>query len=82
MHIEKNVACTLMGLLLGDDDIIAVRKDMMNTGVMPELHLMRDGDSNNYVMPHAPYVLRRDEKIKGSASHKGCTYSYQSLRKL
>ena len=64
MHVEKNVAATLAGLLLGEDDTIAVRRDMQESQVMEELHLQRQDDSDNYLMPTAPYVLRPDEKRK------------------
>lgn len=62
MHIEKNVATTLTGFLLGDDDTIAVRRDLQECAVMENLHLVREGDTNNYLMPQAPYVLRPGEK--------------------
>ena len=62
MHVEKNVAATLAGFLFGDDDTIAVRKDMQECGVMEELHLVREGDSDQYLMPHARYVLLPHEK--------------------
>ena len=62
MHIEKNVAATAMGFMMGDLDTIAVRKDMQQANVMPHLHLQRDVTTGAFVKPHAPYVLRRDKK--------------------
>ncbi|KAG0573802.1 hypothetical protein KC19_VG210300 [Ceratodon purpureus] len=62
MHVEKNIAVTLTGFLLGDDDTIAVRKDLQEQGVMEDLHLVRDKATNSYLKPQAPYVLRASEK--------------------
>ena len=64
MHIEKNVAQTAMGFVLGEADTIAVRKDMQQCGVMPELHLRQDPVTSAILKPHAPYVLRRENKRK------------------
>ena len=64
MHIEKNVAATTMGFLLGENDTIAIRKDAQEQGVMPEIHLVREANSDAYLKPHAPYVLRPHEKAK------------------
>lgn len=62
MHVEKNVAATITGFLLGDDNTIAVQKDLQECAVMEELHLVRQGDIDNFLMPHASYVLRPEEK--------------------
>ena len=62
MHIEKNVAATLTGFLLGEEDTIAVRKDLQDQGIMQDLHLVREEDGDSYTKPHAPYVLRPGEK--------------------
>ena len=64
MHIEKNVAATTFGFLMGESDTIAMRQDMVEAGAMPELHLRQEGDSQRLFKPHAPYVLREDEKVK------------------
>ena len=64
MHIEKNVAVTAMGFLLGDLDTVAVRKDVQEEHVMPHLHLLPDEDGATFIKPHAPYVLRREERSK------------------
>ena len=88
MHMEKNVATTLLGLLLGDDDTIAVRKDLENIGARPELHLVRQGDSDSYLMPHAPYVLRAEERtrvlevIKNVQTPKGHCGNFDKLVNL
>ena len=62
MHIEKNIAATTMGFLLGELDTVAVRKDAESVGVMEGIHLVRQGDGSKYLKPHALYVLRPDEK--------------------
>ena len=49
MHVEKNVAATLTGFLLGEEDTVAVRKDMQECSVMEDLHLVREGQ----ILPHA-----------------------------
>ena len=64
MHVEKNIAATTVGFLLGAEDTIAVRRDLQEENVMPHLHLVRQGSGDNFVMPHAPYVLRPHEKRK------------------
>ena len=64
MHVEKNIATTLLGFILGEEDTIAVRKDMQEQGTMEELHVVRVGDEEHYRKPHAPYVLRPSEKMK------------------
>ena len=64
MHIEKNVAATTMGFLLGENDTIAIRKDAQEQGVMPNIHLVQQGTSDTYLKPHAPYILRPDEKAR------------------
>ena len=62
MHVEKNIAATTVGFLLGEEDTIAVRKDLQDQGLMPDLHLVRQGTGSDFVMPHAPYALRPHEK--------------------
>ena len=62
MHVEKNIAATLCGFLLGDEDTVACRRDMEDQGITPELHLVHDADTDTLVKPHAPYVLRNEEK--------------------
>ena len=64
MHMEKNVASTLMDFILGNSDTVAVRQDLEVEGIMHHLHLVREGQSNNYSKPHAPYVLTRQERRK------------------
>ena len=64
MHMEKNVASTLMDFILGNSDTVAVRQDLEAEGIMHHLHLVREGQSNNYSKPHAPYVLTRQERRK------------------
>lgn len=62
MHIEKNVAATTMGFLLGKLDTIAVRKDAQEASVMGDIYMVRQGDSDNYLKPQAPYVLLPNDK--------------------
>ena len=64
MHIEKNVALTAVGYILGELDSVAVRKDAQEANVQPHLHLVLDEESNSFLKPHAPYVLRKEEKLK------------------
>ena len=64
MHIERNVATTAVGFLLGDLDTVAVRKDVQQEGVMPHLHLLPDEDGATFIKPHAPYVLRKEERTR------------------
>ena len=64
MHMEKNVASTLMNFILGNSHTIAMRQDLEAEGIMHHLHLVKEGQSNNYSKPHAPYVLPRQEQRK------------------
>ncbi|KAG0571405.1 hypothetical protein KC19_VG009000 [Ceratodon purpureus] len=64
MHIEKNVAATAVGFLLGESDTIAVRKDMEDANCMHHLHLVRDEATSNFVKPAAPYLMTREKKRK------------------
>ena len=76
IHMEKNVASTLMDFILGKSERVVVTQDLYAEGIMHHLHLVRKGQSNNYSKPHAPYVLTRQERrrvlqdIRG-ASHYG-----------
>ena len=38
MHMEKNVASTLMDFILGNSDTIAMRQDLEAEGIMHHLH--------------------------------------------
>ncbi|KAG0573378.1 hypothetical protein KC19_VG173300 [Ceratodon purpureus] len=72
MHIEKNVAATTFGFLMGESDTIAMREDTVEAPAMRELHLQQEGDSQRYLKPHAPYVLRDDEKVKLLEAIRAC----------
>ena len=65
MHIGKNVAESIMGLLLNTagktKDGINVRKDMVEMGIRPELAPQEKGERT--FLPPASYTLTRAEKI-------------------
>ncbi|KAK9050970.1 hypothetical protein SSX86_027595 [Deinandra increscens subsp. villosa] len=66
MHIEKNVAESLVGTLLNlpgkTKDGLKARKDLNFLGLRPELQPKQN--KNNIVLPAACYTLQKDEKEK------------------
>jgi hypothetical protein len=62
MHIEKNIAESVMKYLFGEKDTVESRKDMEALGVRPELWLRPRANRATFVKPHAPYVLTEAEK--------------------
>ncbi|KAG0573542.1 hypothetical protein KC19_VG186800 [Ceratodon purpureus] len=64
MHIEKNVALTAVGFLLGELDTLAVRKDAQQENVLPHIHLVPDDNGKTFQKPHAHYDLSKEEKLK------------------
>jgi hypothetical protein len=62
MHIERNVCASMLGYVLGERDTVQVRTDMRDVGCMPNLHLQQQNGSQTYLKPHAPYVLRPQER--------------------
>ena len=65
MHIVKNVAESIVGLLLNTagktKDGINVRKNMVEMGIRPELAPQEKGERT--FLPAACYTLSRKEKI-------------------
>ena len=61
MYMEKNVASTLMDFILGKSNTVVVKQELEAEEIMHHLHLVREGQSNNYSKPHASYVLTRQE---------------------
>jgi hypothetical protein len=62
MHIERNVCHSLLEYLLGECDTVVVRRDLEEVGTMEQLWLRRTEDLDTYIMPHAPYVLKEEER--------------------
>ena len=64
MHVEKNVAASILGYVMGDRDTIDCRKDMEAIGVSPELHLRARPGRASFLKPHPPYSLSPSESSK------------------
>ena len=65
MHIEKNICdyilATFLGLVGKSKDNINARLDLEDMGIRKNLHLKRDGEE--YSVPHAPYMMKKDQKF-------------------
>ena len=61
MHVEKNVSASILGFILGDKDTVAVRKDLEDVGLRPELHVRPGQGGGSFVKPQAPYSLKPNE---------------------
>ena len=62
MHVEKNIAESVLKFLFGDKDSAESRKDMEELGVRRELWLRPRPNRQTYVKPQAPYVFTEAEK--------------------
>ncbi|XP_060968686.1 uncharacterized protein LOC133036192 [Cannabis sativa] len=66
MHVEKNVCDSLLGTILDNDkskDTTNARHDLKKLGIREWLWIYED-DNGKLMKPHAPYVLKADEKLK------------------
>jgi len=65
MHIETNICEYIIGTFLGivgkSKDSINARLDLEDMGIRKNLHLKRDGEE--YSVPHAPYMMKKDQKF-------------------
>lgn len=62
MHIEKNVAESLVKFLFGEKDTPETRRDLEEIGVRRELWLRPRANGQRFHKPQAPYVFTEDEK--------------------
>lgn len=62
MHIEKNIAESVLKFLFGDKDTLESRRDMEVLGIRPELWLRPRANRASFVKPPAPYVFTDAEK--------------------
>ena len=62
MHIEKNIAESVLKYLFGDKDTPDTRRDMEEVGIRPELWLRPRAYRQTFLKPHAPYVFTDAEK--------------------
>lgn len=62
MHVEKNIAESVLKFLFGDKDSAESRKDMEELGIRQELWLRPRANRATFVKPHAPYVFTDAEK--------------------
>ncbi|XP_060973950.1 uncharacterized protein LOC133039138 [Cannabis sativa] len=66
MHVEKNLCDSLLGTILDNDkskDTTNARHDLKKLGIREWLWIYED-DNGKLMKPHAPYVLKADEKLK------------------
>ena len=64
MHVEKNVAASILGYLLGEKDTVAVRKDMEAVDIRRPLHLQPRPHGGVFFKPQAPYVFTSAESAQ------------------
>ena len=62
MHVEKNIAESVLKFLFGDKDSAESRRDMEDLGIRRELWLRPRPNRQAYVKPQAPYVFTDAEK--------------------
>lgn len=62
MHIEKNIAEYVLKFLFGEKDTTESRKDLQEMGIRREFWLRPKANRQQFVKPHAPYVLSDAEK--------------------
>jgi hypothetical protein len=62
MHIEKNIAESVLKFLFGEKDSADSRRDMEALGIRRELWLRPRANRQSFVKPHAPYVFTDAEK--------------------
>ena len=63
MHIERNIYSSLLEYTLGEQDAVAVRRDMEEAGTMQHLWPRRQSGSKNYIKPQVSYMLSKGEKV-------------------
>lgn len=63
MHVERNVCSSILGYLFGERDKLEVRRDMEQLKIREDLHLRRQGTSQSFLKPHAPYVLHPQQQV-------------------
>ena len=64
MHIERNICESLLKLLFGAKDTVALRRDMEEEGIREHLWIRRGPIAGgHYFKPPAPYVLKKEEQI-------------------
>ena len=62
MHVEKNIAESVLKFLFGDKDTVESRKDMEALGIRRELWLRPRPNRQSFTKPQAPYVFTDAEK--------------------
>ena len=62
MHVEKNIAESVIKFLFGEKDTPESRRDLQAMGMRRELWLRPGGNRAQYTKPAAPYVLSEAEK--------------------
>ncbi|KAM6542647.1 hypothetical protein CsatB_007094 [Cannabis sativa] len=66
MHVEKNVCDSLLGTILDNEkskDTTNARHDLKKLGVRESLWIYED-ERGKLLKPHAPYVLKPDDRIQ------------------
>ena len=62
MHVEKNIAESVLKFLFGEKDSAESRRDMEVLGIRRELCLRPQPNRQAFLKPHAPYVFTDVEK--------------------
>ena len=62
MHIEKNIAESVLKFLFGEKDSLDSRRDLEQVGLRRELWLHPGRNGQPFLKPNAPYVFSDAEK--------------------
>ena len=62
MHVEKNIAESVLKFLFGDKDSAESRRDLEEMGIRRELWLRPRANRQTFFKPQAPYVFTEAEK--------------------
>ncbi len=69
MHYEKNICENLLKVIFREKNTLAVRKDMEEIGIRPQLWLQQVGNGS-FIKLVAPYFMFDDKKMVFLAYYK------------
>ena len=64
MHCEKNICENVLKTIWGHRDTLKARLDLQEARIRPHLHPLPGRNPGSVVLPVAPYVLSKEEKMK------------------
>lgn len=63
MHCEKKLCENIVKTIWGLKDNLKVLMDLAEANIRPELHAISGGAEGTLLIPRAPYILSRAEKV-------------------